>query len=454
MLSMLISFASILITLLFVVGTHEAAHFLMARAVGVKVLTFSIGFGKKLFSYTDKRGTEYIFALIPLGGYVRMLDSTEEKVAPDELTNAYDKKNFFQKSLIMLAGPVSNLTCAFFLYWLIFVIGFVTPKPIIGEITQNSLADLAGLKPNQEFVAIDHTPTTSWTNVLFRLMGHYGDKDPIALQMKNKTNGKISEHTLSVDTWKMDKLSPDPFSSLGFTPYEPPIPLVIGVIQPDSPAARAHLRINDKLIAIDGKPLKNWIDVITLISTHPNQTLKFTLERQGKTLTVPITLAATRPWFSQPKGRIGFGPNFVYPNTLLQTVKLGPLEAIPRAGTELFDFIKFNLIFFGKLVTGKLSLQSLGGPITIFDSAGAALNIGLLPFISFLAFISIAIGVINLLPIPGLDGGQWMVLFIEWLIRRPLPDSMNSFLYRAGFIFIIFLLAQAVINDFLRLFHG
>lgn len=452
MLSILISIAGILITLLFVVGTHEAAHFLVARAVGVKVLTFSIGFGKKLFSYTDKRGTDYIFALIPLGGYVRMLDSTEENVAPHELSHAYDRKNFFQKSLIMLAGPASNLLCAFALYWLIFVVGFVTPKPIIGEITPGSLADQAGLKSQQEIISVDHTPTLTWTNVLFRLMSHYGDKDKVTIEVKNISNQQTHMLTLTVDHWKMDKLNPDPFLSLGFRPYEPPIPLIIGLIQPNSPAANAKLQIGDKLIAVNGKKLKDWITLITLITTQPHQTLSLTLQREGKILTVPLTLEATHPWFGKPKGRAGFGPMIVYPRPLLQTVKFSPIAAIPKATTELVDFIHFNLLFFQKLITGKLSLQSLGGPITIFDSAGEALNVGWLPFVSFLAFISIAIGVINLIPIPGLDGGQWMMLFIEWIIRRPLPDYITTFLYRAGFLTIVFILIQAIINDVLRLF--
>jgi regulator of sigma E protease len=364
MLATLISIAGILFTIFFVVGSHEAAHFYMARMVGVKVLTFSIGFGKRLFSYTDKRGTEYIFALIPLGGYVRMLDSTEDNVNPADLNQAYDKKSFWKKSLILLAGPSANLICAFFLYWLVFIIGFVAIKPIIGEITPHSLAADAGLTRGQQIVAVDNTPTRTWTSVLLRIMVHAGNQDHTTLTTQDFKSKKISEHTINLKAWNLDGLNPDPFASLGFAPYMP---------------------------------------------------RKIT-------------------------------------NDVLQTVKFGPIAAIPEAARQLSDFVHFNLIFFQKLVTGKISLQSLGGPISIFDSAGQALNIGFLPFISFLAFLSIAIGVINFLPIPGLDGGTWMVLAIEAIIRRPLPEKLNALLYRAGFAFILIIMLQAIINDLLRLF--
>lgn len=364
MLAILVSIISIFITILFVVGSHEAAHFYMARAVGVKVLTFSIGFGKRLFSYTDKRGTEYIFALIPLGGYVRMLDSTEDTVTPAELNQAYDKKSFWRKSLIILAGPTANLICAFFLYWVVFMVGFVTIKPIIGEVTPNSLAASAGLTRGQQIIAVDNTPTRTWTSVLLRIMVHAGNQDQTILTTQDFHTKKTSSHTLNLKTWQLDGLNPDPFVSLGFIPYMP------------------------------------------------------------KKIT----------------------------NDVLQTVKFGPIGALPEAARELNDFVRFNLIFFQKLVTGKISLQSLGGPISIFDSAGDALNVGFLPFISFLAFLSIAIGVINFLPIPGLDGGTWVVLAIEAIIRRPLPEKINALLYRTGFALILIIMLQAIINDLLRLF--
>lgn len=364
MIAALVAVLGIFITIFFVVGTHEAAHFYMARAVGVKVLTFSIGFGKRLFAYTDKRGTEYIFALIPLGGYVQMLDSTQETLEPGQPSQAYDKKSFLQKSLILLAGPCSNLFCALCLYWLIFVIGFVTIKPIIAEITPHSIAAEAGLARGQQIIAVDNTPTRTWTSILLRIMVHTGNQDQATMTTQHFHTQKITQHTLNLKHWKLDGLNPDPFLSLGLTPY--------------------------------------------------------------------IPRAATQD--------------------VLQTIKFGPVAAIPEAARELSDFVQFNLIFFHKLISGQLSLESLSGPISIFDTAGDALNIGLLPFISFLAFLSIAIGVINLLPIPGLDGGTWMILAIETVIRRPLPPMLNALLYRAGFALILIIMLQAIINDILRLF--
>lgn len=453
MLATLISIAGIVITLLFVVGTHEAAHFFTARALGVKVLAFSIGFGKTIFSFTDKRGTQFALAWIPLGGFVRMLDSREDKVSATDFPRAYDQQPYYKKSLIILAGPACNLFCAFVLYWLVFVTGFVAVKPIIGPVQAQSIAATAGLQPEQQIISIDGQETKTWAMVLFRLIAHMGNEDTVNVTTRGMQSAKTTEHALNLAHWNLDGLNPDLFGSLGFQPYEPPIPLVIEVVLPNSPAALAGLKVKDKLVSYNNVKIADWNQLLTLLNTTPETTVPMVVSRNGKKVTVNITPTVTKHWFKPTTKHLGIAPYFIYPAKLLDKVQYGPLAALPQAGTQLFDFIRFNLLFFKKLVTGKLSLQSLGGPITIFDSAGQALNVGWLPFASFLAFLSIAIGVINLLPIPGLDGGQWLMQTIETCIRRPLPEKVTELLYRAGFFIIIFVLIQAIINDVLRLFH-
>ena len=450
--TIIISIVGILLTIFFVIGTHEAAHFLAARALGVKVLTFSIGFGKTLLHWHDKKGTEYIFALIPLGGYVRMLDENEGTVSPEEKHMAFNRQPFYKKFLIVLAGPLTNILCAFILYWLLFVIGFVTVKPIIGTVAPQSIAAQAGLQAKQEIVAMDGRESLSWTNIIFRLLSHLGDKETVNLTTLNPVTKTTATHTLDLTHWHIDELKPDPLASLGITAYEPVIPLIIGTIAPGSAAASSDLKMGDKIIAIDKTKVNHWNDVITTIYNNPGKTISITIQRQGKTLSLPVTIGIKRNLIWQPHGVLGIGPHFVWPKDMQQPVKYGPIAAIPRAWQEITDFTYFNLVLFGKMITGKLSLQSLGGPITIFETAGDAFHSGFLAYISFLAFLSISIGIINFLPIPGLDGGHLFIQIIELITRRPIPERYLLFLFRAGFVFILFILFQALANDILRMY--
>jgi regulator of sigma E protease len=447
---MLVSIAGILLTIFFVVGTHESAHFFTARLLGVKVLRFSIGFGKTLFRWHDKKGTEYVFALVPLGGYVKMLDENEGSVPAEQLPFAFNRQPYYKRFLIVLAGPLMNILCALVLYWLIFVIGFVAIKPLIGSISPRSIAAEAGLKAHQEIVRIDDKPTLGWAGIMFRLLVHAGNQDHLKIDVKNPDN-KIETHLLDLSNWHMDNLTPDPLSSLGITPYEPNIPLIIGTLAPNSPAA-TQLQLGDKIIAVNKVPVKDWDMLVSTINKHANDTLTFTIERNNKTLTLPITLSYKRNLLLQKSGYLGIGPKIVMPPDLLHKIQYGPLAAISHAWQQVRDFTYFNLLLFGKMITGKLSLQGLGGPITIFESAGSALNYGFISFLGFLAFLSISVGIINLLPIPGLDGGHLFIYLIELIIRRPVPEHVLSVMYRLGFLLIIFFLLQALVNDLLRLY--
>lgn len=448
----LISIVGILITIVFVIGTHESAHFIVARWVGVKVLRFSIGFGKALWQWRDKKGTEYVVSLIPLGGYVRMLDESEDTVAPEERHMAFNVQPYYKKFLVVIAGPLTNILCALILYWLVFMIGFTTIKPIIGTITPGSIAAQAGLSAKQEITQADGHTVSSWPSLILRLIAHAGDQDQLSLQVRNSSNNTLETRILNLSHWQLDGLTPDPLASLGITPYTPDIPMVIGVMAEQSHAAQSGLKLQDKITAINDKPVKTWDVLLTTILDHPDETLKFTVDRNGTTLTLPVTIGAKRNLLLQKSGYLGIGPKFTWPRELLKDVKYGPLAAIPQAWEQIYDFTYFNFLLVGKLITGKLSMQSLGGPITIFDTAGNALNYGFLSFIGFLAFLSISIGVINLLPIPGLDGGHLFLQTIEFIIRRPVPERVMGILYRFGFTLIIFVLAVSLVNDLLRLY--
>lgn len=454
MLYLLISLIGILVTIIFVIGTHEYAHFIAARLFGVKVLRFSIGFGKKLCQWKDKKGTEYVFALIPLGGYVKMLDEHEGKVDKEELHLAYNRQPFYKKFLIVLAGPTANILCALILYWIIFTIGFTTIRPVIGQIKTGSIAAEANMTPNQEIIEIGGSRVSSWNSILLRLITHAGNEDHITLTTRpfpNKKDSSSKSYTLDLTHWHLDSLSPDPLTSIGIVPYAPPLPLIIGLISPDSPVA-STLKIKDKIIAINKKPVSDWNELVTIITQQPEKTIIFSIIRGGEKLNIPIQVGYKYTWSFKKRGYLGIGPKVVLPENLLQEVKYNPLNAFTHAAKELVDFTSFNLILFGKLFTGKLSLQSLGGPITIFETAGQALNGGLLIFLGFLAFLSISIGIINLLPIPGLDGGHLVFQTIEAISGKPIPEKWLLLFYRLGFILILFVLIQSFINDVLRMY--
>jgi regulator of sigma E protease len=424
----------------------------MARLVGVKVLRFSIGFGKTLFRWHDRKGTEYVIALLPLGGYVKMLDETEEPVPANETHLAYNRQPFYKKFLIVAAGPFTNIFCALILYWLIFMIGFTTMKPIIGAVQPASIAAQAGLTKGEEVVGINHHPITAWTNLILRLLSHIGNEDKVDIDVINPANHAVQKHTLDLSHWQLNGLTPDPLASIGITPYMPNIPLIIGKIADDSPAASAGFLHGDKILAMNHHAVKDWSDIVTLILAHPDEKIIFTLERNKKPVQLTVTIGHQRNLLFQKSGYLGIGPDYQLPNDLLREVQYSPIPAFARAAQELFDFTYFNILLIGKLITGKLSLQSLGGPITIFETAGDALNIGLVSFLGFLAFLSISIGIINFLPLPGLDGGHLLIQFIEWVIRRPIPEKILLVLYRASFLLIIFVLVIALVNDVLRLY--
>lgn len=365
MLSIFIAICGIFLTIFFVVGVHEFGHFIIARLMGIKVLRFSFGFGKPLWRWQDKKGTEYVIAALPLGGYIKMLDENEGNVAENDLPFAYNRQPIYKKMAVILAGPVFNMIFAFILYWLLFIIGFTTLVPIIGKITPHSIAANARLQPQQEIVSINHHPVLSWTSVSMRLFFNVGKKGTLTIETKERVSSQEETHLLNLSHWQMDELQPDPLASLGIIPY--------------------------------------------YNSTEPEKN--------------PI-----------------------------RKIQYSPLIALSHAWQNTYDFTYINLFILEKMLTGSLSTKSLSGPITIFSSAGHALNSGLLPFISFLAFLSISIGIINILPIPGLDGGHLLFQLIECVTRRPVSLRVQFFCYRIGMIFLVILIIQAFVNDLLRFF--
>jgi len=453
MLTFLIALFGIIITILLIIGVHEAGHFFVAKLLGIKVLRFSIGFGKALLRWHDKQGTEYVLAAIPLGGYVKMLDETEEEVASTELHLSFNRQPFYKRFAVIIAGPIANLIFAVLIYWFLFMMGFTTIKPIIGNIMTPSIANTAKMKPQQEITHIDHSQVSGWMAIMIRMLSRTGDHTQMSIETKDLHTSATYTYQLNLAAWHLDELNPDPLASLGIVPYEPFISPTIGKIIPHSAAEKSSLRTGDKVIAINNKPILTWTDLAERIDELPEKTIPFKIQRDGKRITLPVTFSYQRDLFFKKHGVLGISPAFTWPENLLQKNQYTPLPALKHAWQNMVIFTKMNFIVIGKLFTGKISLQSLGGPITIFGSAGSALNHGMVPFLSFLAFLSISIGIINILPIPGLDGGQALFHLIEFILRRPIPFNIQILLFRLGIIFLILLMTQALINDVTRLIH-
>jgi regulator of sigma E protease len=450
MLNLIISLIGIILTILLVVSFHEFGHFIVARLVGVKVLRFSIGFGKPFYRWSDRRGTEYVLAPIPLGGYVKMLDEREGEVPKEELYLAYNRQPIYKQFLIVCAGPLFNFIVAFVLYWLLFVIGFNGIIPIIGHITPHSIADVAGAKPQQEILSINHTQTPNWMSATITLLTMAGEKGKIQVEVKDQDKQQIKSLVFDLASWHLDDLKPQPLESLGIIPYEPEVPAIIGKIQPGSPA-ESKLMLNDRVLSINRQPIKNWYDLAFFIEKHPSETVTFLIERNKKMLAIQLTIGYQRDLFFQKHGFLGVGANFEWPKGLVRLQKHGPIDSLNAAFKETSNLIQLNFILLGKMLTGKISVKSLGGPLTIFESAGTALNHGVIPFMGFLAFLNIAIGIVNILPIPGLDGGHVLMQGIELIARRPVSLRWQLILFRLGLILLFLLLIQGLANDLMRL---
>jgi len=386
MLNILVSIIGILITILLVVGVHEFGHFLVAKLCGIKVLRFSIGFGKALLRVHDKSGTEYVLAMLPFGGYVKMLDENEESVPASESHLSYNCQPLYKKFAVIAAGPLFNLLFAFLIYWLLFVVGFDTFAPITGKITPNSVAAASGMKSGQEILQVDNQDAPKWIAIVINLLARAGDTDHLTILTKDLKTLKTQQYQLNLANWKMDPLTPDPLESLGIGVYEPVIPNVIGKILADSPASKADLAIGDRIIAVNDVKTPDWKILVEQIVDKPNNTLAITVLRNHKILNLHVTVGSKSLFGLYAHGFLGLSPDYVIPDQMLHKNKFGPIDATLPAWEDVKLFTKINFIVLGKMLTGKISLQSLGGPISIFESAGVALNNGLFSFFKFFSF--------------------------------------------------------------------
>ena len=450
MLSILWNLAAFIIALGVLITVHEFGHFWVARRCGVRVERFSIGFGKALWRRTDKQGTEYVIALIPLGGYVKMLDERAEPVAPELRHYAFNNKTVGQRAAIIAAGPIANFLFAIFAYWLVFIIGVPGVRPVVGEITPNSIAAQAQIQPGTELKAVDGIETPDWDAVRLQLVSKIGDEHT-TLSVAQFGSNQRQDKTLDLRHWTFEPDKEDPVSSLGMRPRGPQIEPVLSEVQVNSAASKAGLQAGDRIVKVNGQPLTQWMTFVTLVRDNPDKPLALDIERQGSSLSLTLT-PDSKQVNGKAEGFAGVVPKVIpLPDEYKTVRQYGPFSAILEASDKTWQLMKLTVSMLGKLITGDVKLNNLSGPISIAQGAGMSAEFGVIYYLMFLALISVNLGIINLFPLPVLDGGHLLFLAIEKLKGGPVSERVQDFSYRIGSILLVLLMGLALFNDFSRL---
>ncbi len=445
----------LLVALGLLVTFHEFGHFWVARRCGVRVLTFSVGFGRALWSRKGGDGVEYRVAAIPLGGYVRMLDEREREVAPEQRNEAFNRKPLGQRAAIVAAGPIFNLIFAVAAFWLMFVVGVSETRPVVGPTT--GLAAEAGLQEGDLIVGINGQRTESWTHALIGLMKPALDRRSVALEVEDRDGGRRVVQ-LSLNQLGADFNEERTLESIGLQPWRPELPPLIGEVVSGTPAESAGLRAGDRLVEIGGEPVSGWRDIARLIpllaldDQQRPQAVEVGIERDGRLLNKQIDVEIRQ-------GRPVIGIQAPEPDASVRAetdrafvvLRYGPLEALPQATSETWRLTTATLGILGRMVTGSASLSNLSGPITIAQMADSSARLGLSRFLFFLGLISLSLAIINLLPIPMLDGGHLMYFLVEWIKGSPVSESTQIAGQYIGLFMVIGLMSVAIFNDILRL---
>ena len=442
--SFLWSLASFIVVIGVLVFVHEYGHFWAARKCGVKIHRFSIGFGKVLWSRKDKYETEFAVSMIPLGGYVKMLDERNETVPPELKSQAFNSKTVPQRAFIIIAGPLANFLFAIFAYWVIYLVGIPSVKPVIAEVQPNSIAAQAQIQPNMQIIAVDGEITPDWESINLQLATKIGSAQ-VTLTMKNFEDNVQQVKTLNLSGWRFNPEKESAFGSLGIKPVGGIVEMKISKLIENSPAQKAGLKIGDRIFTSEGEPIE-WETFVTNI--QKGDVLKLVIEREGQTFPLELKpeLNDKDKWF------VGIAPTFHEVSEKYRTeLKYDMLEALQKGVEKTFQLVWVTVKVIGKLLTGDLSLTNLSGPISIAKGAGVSSQIGLVYYLSFMALISVNLGIMNLFPLPVLDGGHLVFLAAEGIMRKPLSEKIQEVSYRIGATLLLMLTLFALFNDFTRL---
>ena len=445
----LTSLLAFIVVLSLLITVHEFGHYWIARKCGVKVLRFSVGFGAPLWKRIagpDK--TEYVIAAIPLGGYVKMLDEREGPVAAHELQRAFNRQPVHKRFAIVIAGPLFNFLFAIFAYWLMFNVGLPGLKPYVDGVDDNSAAARAGLRSGDEIISVGGRATPTWQAAQQELLTLGLQQDSADLQVRAANASVPRRVQLDFTAVKRDPQDIEIIEHLGLHPIQLVMPAVIGSVQNDSAAQNAGLKAGDRVLSANGQEFKDWMQWVEFVRAHPDQTVMVRIERGASAQEIELHVGHADE-AGKVIGRIGAGPGPLpeVPAEWKATHRYGVFAALLPALQKTWDMSSLTLVMMGKMLIGQVSVDNLSGPITIAKYAGYTANIGISAFLSFLAIVSLSLGVLNLLPVPMLDGGHLAYYVIEVVKGRPLSDDTQMKLQRVGLTLLLLLMSLALYND-------
>jgi len=455
------SVLALLVTLGILVTVHEFGHFWVARRCGVKVLKFSIGFGKAVKTWVGKDGVEYVIAPIPLGGYVRMLGQEDTSVADAEAVPAEEReksfasKSVWQRMAISAAGPAANFLLAILIFWVINItFGTSGVAPVISSVTEGSVAERAGLEPGDEIIAIDGEPTLIWQQVALQLVGRMGESGSVTFSVRGPASAAARDVNVPILSFMADSTDPRPLKTLGITQID--IPAVIDKLVDGGAGEQAGLLAGDKIVRVAGQRIDGWTQWVEIIRASPELELDVEVERGDQFVELRLTPALSELADGSRIGIIGAYVQQVdydqlVPREMRREVKYNAVSAIVPAITETYEKSVFVLVSIKKMIVGLISVKNINGPITIAQVAGETASYGLNVYLGFLALLSISLGVMNLMPIPILDGGHILYNLIEIVTRRPVPEKVQAFGLQIGLLLISGIMMLAVYNDVARL---
>ncbi len=453
MIEILQSIAAFIIALGVLITFHEFGHYWVARRCDVKILRFSVGFGRSIYiKRSGKDNTEFVIAALPLGGYVKMLDEREGEVKEEELPRSFNYKPLWQRFAIVSAGPVFNFIFAIFAYWMIFMIGVNGLKPIIGDVEPSSISAQSGLISGQEILSVNKVKTPTWSAVIDKLVNHVVNGDVINI---NVIDSNSVEQTVSID---LSKISIDEMAegklleALGLKVIELKLPAIIGEVLPDGAAEKSGLLQYDEIISVNGGSINSWREWVEIIRKNPGKILGIEILRGDTVINIELTPGSIQS-DDAIIGRIGaaaFKPDDLF-DSYFTIESYSIHHAFVKALKKTGEMSVLTLRLLGKMLVGEASVKNLSGPISIAKYAGQSAGIGLVAFLSFMAIVSVSLGVLNLLPVPLLDGGHLMYYLIELVIGKPVSEATQILGQQIGLVLLLGLMSVAFYNDIIRL---
>ena len=449
----LLSIAAFLLAIGILITVHEYGHYWMARRCNVKVLRFSVGFGRPLLQRrSGPDQTEYALAAIPLGGYVKMADERDESVAAEDLPRAFNRQTVGRRAAIVAAGPAANFLFAIVAFSLMFLVGMQGVRPVIGEVQPASVAAEAGFQPRDEIIEVGGRATPTWEQVALNLIDQGMNGDPIEVRVRTES-GQEFWRTLNIRDSRLLLGDGPLLGKLGISALQPWSEPVLGELLPEGAAARAGLMPGDRIRAVDGQAISSWTHWVDSVRERPNTEIQLQIERQGQVFEMRLR-TDERIDNGQRIGMIGAFPyvDEAAVAALQTTVRYGMFESVSRGMQRTWDMSVLTLRVMWRLLTGEAALSNLAGPVGIAEYAGVSASVGLAAFLGFLGLVSISLGIINLLPIPMLDGGHLLYYLVEVIKGSPVSEAVEAIGQRVGIVMIGLLMTLALYNDFTRIF--